>query len=433
MTVRDRSPEVQRITTRHRTDDRGVQPAAHDAIFGFVYDGAVQRLALACVVAVAGCGRVGFGTTGDGDGGALDDGRGLLGDGSVAPSDTALPTGTGPGGLCVITSTTATGPLRAFEPRTTWNGSVVGLVWTEDPANSGPRNLRTLAPGGVLSGAVTVAVASTNGAAVIEADGASFRIAWAEEFPNSNREVLGLIGGNVVTLSTSNRTDGWPAIATVGSGTTAFAWARARGGSGYDLVMTTIDAGGGALVQEVVLASNIDTFRLDLVWTGSELVAFYVTAGQLWMRRFDTAGTALAAAISIASSSTFNGIAARWVGDRIAVAWHVLRPIRFAHVSAAGVMLTPWQVIDPLPAEPEGFEAMIDLQIARGPSSDLLVWNDGFRRIAYVQPVERSGALGQLVQWTGSQGITAVHGGDRWYIGYIVTQSQVVEMLELCP
>jgi hypothetical protein len=397
-----------------------------------VYDDGVQRLALACVVAVTGCGRLGFGATGDAGDGTSGDRDGLLGDSAVAPSDTALPTGTGPGGLCVITSTTATGPLRAFEPRTTWNGSAVGLVWTEDPANSGPRHFRTLAPGGDLSQALTVAVASTTGAADIEADGASFRLTWTEELANGNREVLGLIGGNIVTLSTSNRTDGWPAIAPLGSGTTAFAWARARGGSGYDLVMTTI-ASGTVVAQEVVLASNIDTFRNDLVWTGSELVAFYVTAGQLWVRRFDSAGTALAPAVSIAASSTFNGIAARWVGDRIAVAWTVSRPVRLAHVSAAGVMLTPWQVLDPLAPEPEGFEAMVDLQIARGPSSDLVIWNDGFRGIAYVQPVERSGALGQLVQWPGSRGITAVHGGDRWYIGYIVSQSQAVEMLELCP
>jgi hypothetical protein len=399
----------------------------------FAYDVGVRRLGLACAMAVAGCGRISFGTMGDGGENALGDGAGSLADGDVAPSDTALPTGTGPGGLCVVTATIATGPLRAYEPRTAWNGSSVGLVWTQDPANDGPRLYRTLASGGVMSQVVTLAAASTPGEADIEADGADFRIAWEEEIGTNNREVRRSTNGTAAfALSTSNRFDMWPKIAPLGNGSTAYAWARQRGGGGYDLVLSVVDAGGAVLVQEVVLASAIDTFRLDLVWTGSELVAFYVTVGQLWMRKFGSDGTPLAAAISIATSNTINRIAARWVGDRILVTWNVLRPIRLAHVSPAGTLLTPWQAIDPL-MEPNSFEVMIDLQIARGPSSDLLVWNDLFRQTAYVQPVERSGALGQLVQWTGSQGITAVHGGDRWYIGHILAQSQAVEMLELCP
>jgi hypothetical protein len=57
----------------------------------FAYDVGVRRLGLACAMAVAGCGRISFGTMGDGGENALGDGAGSLADGDVAPSDTALP------------------------------------------------------------------------------------------------------------------------------------------------------------------------------------------------------------------------------------------------------------------------------------------------------------------------------------------------------
>jgi hypothetical protein len=380
---------------------------------------------LLALVLAGGCGRLNFGehTGGDGGGNGMGDGTTGMGDGA--------------GSACVQSSIQVSqSALRQWSPATAWNGSNVGIVWVEDPANANTGLFRTVTPTGTLGPLLTLENLGAGEVADIEADGASYRLAMAANGASAHRQVQRSTDGAApIAVTSSGRDNIHARVAAIGAGSTAYAFSELAGGQSWNLLFAVVDANGTKQVNDVTIATGLnDPHMFDMVWTGSEIAVFFyagtISAGNIEMQRLDTTGTLIGAAITLAPLAGPPGsVSASWASDRHLVTWMTGNGPDIVHVASDGTLLHPVRNV------PVGGPLSLACTVAIGAGSDLVLWADIAADQSYFVPVSRDGTVGSVAMLAGASALAGVWTGSAWLIAAAqgIAGSEQMFLLGLCP
>lgn len=370
--------------------------------------------ATAALLALSACGRVGFDALGDAGAGDRD---GTAADGDAVGTGDAAP-------ACVGSAFPVSASVTdSIAPDAAWNGSQVGVVWKEGTTTPGPVRFRTATLAGALGTEVPLGDAS---AFDIGADGASFRTAHAADGGSGTDIFWSSDGATPGAVTSDPQGDSGPELAITSAGAAAILWRHAGGGSTVELHVAVIDSTGAVAAGPTPIVTGTQVSLQSewaLAWNGSELAAFYSQSGNLYLQRIDASATPIGAPIVFVAESTFS-LAARWAGDRYLVAWFAAGQVSTAYVAADGSLMSPITRV-------ASSAITLDLQIAIGASTDLVVWRDSDRSI--LMPMARDGTPGTIATvpnasvspvWVDTTFALAVSRG---------TMPRDIELLTLCP
>lgn len=269
---------------------------------------------------------------------------------------------------CVAsTSTVSATTASIFDPRLAWNGTKLGVVWLEDETSLSAR-FRMVALDGTADPITDLGALAQGEAVELAWDGARWRLAWSDEDPN--REVmLSTDGAAPQVFTTNGRQDMRVRIAPLADGQVAYLWVVDP--PRYNLRLTIVDAAGTKLVDDrsVATAGNLESH--NLIWTGSELVAFYSVGTRLMMLRMNRDGSEIAGPVQVAMVDyAIREVSVRWTGDRFLAAWAFSSGgFRVAYVNPDGSLMFP-SVTAPASAV-----FTTGPRVATGPVADAVVWD----------------------------------------------------------
>jgi hypothetical protein len=358
-----------------------------------------------------GCGRFGFS---DGSGGSTGGG-----------DDDDQP--------CTVTSVTVSeGSTRATSPRMLWNGTRFGVSWLEDTEPQSA-HFRALSIDGAMDPVADLGV--TGEAAQVAWDGASWRLAWSNGATNPEI-MLSTNGGGPSALTANPRSDMDPRIATLSGGKIAYIWLT--NASNNNVRLTMFDAAGTKLIDDRAIATSDSFGGENLVWTGSELVAFYPLGPKLMMLRMTPDGSPIAAALPIVTvpavsppASAFDDAFAAWAGDRFLVAWKADSGLRFTYVSRDGMPQFP-----PVFVEGYGGFNFVNAAIAVGADRDAIVWDHYLDNVAYLVEVFRDGTLGKPYEFEQANEPSVGWVGKTWAVAVSQTQPNAkpnyIKLVQIC-
>jgi hypothetical protein len=319
-----------------------------------------RAVILAGSLVTLGCGRLGFS---DPDGGSP-------GDDDQPCTSSAFPI--------------SEGSTRALLPNMVWNGTKLGVSWLEDPEPR-PAHFRTISLDGAADPIANLGIAGEP--VEVAWDSASWRLAWSTADAKSEI-MISTNGATARALTANQRVDAAPRIASLPGGKTAYLWWTDA--STGNLRLTVLDAAGNKLVDDLGIGTGS---LVNLVWTGSELVAFYTTSSSVMMLRLTPGGSPIGSATTAMTVSDLGGVLVGWAGDRFLVVYTAGsfgRSLYLTYVSRDGIQMFPSVFID----SPENAFFSPVPSIAVGPTSDALVWDKG-TDISYLVEVFRDGTLGK--------------------------------------
>ena len=357
---------------------------------------------LAGALGALGCGRLGFS---DPDGGSL-------GDDDQPCTPSAFPV--------------SEGATRASAPNLVWNGTKLGVSWLED-ATPQSAHFRTISLDGAADPIANLGVAGE--AVEVAWDSESWRLAWSTA--DAKPEIMISTNGATPRPLTANpRLDETPRIASLPGGKTAYLW-RTDASTG-NARLTVLDAAGSKLVDDLGIAtSGYAVASLNLVWTGSELVAFYPMASpmdsSLMMLRMTADGRPIGpATMAMTASASLDAVLVRWTGDRFLVAYSsggFGGSLYLTYISRDGIQMFPGVHID----SSGGLLQGVAPSIAVGPTSDALVW-DKDTDISYLVEVFHDGTLGKLYAFEDTSVPAVAWVGTAWMLAVAQIQHPTTSM-----
>jgi hypothetical protein len=338
-------------------------------------------------IATIGCGRLGF---------SDNDGPTILGNNDPCISKTT------------VVSESSEG---ALEPRMVWNGTKAGVAWLED-STSLSGHFRTVSLDGTADPIANLGVLAQGETVQVAWDGANWRLAWSDDDPN--REVmLSTDGAAPRSLTANSRQDMRAHIAPLPGGKIAYLWAVDP--PAFSLRLTVFDASGAKLVDDLAIGTETDSLEThSLIWTGTELVAFYGANSKLMMVRMNPDGSQIAPPVKVVAApdsfTVFNYASATWTGDRFLVAWSLSSgEFRIAYVDPSGQLMSP-ALIPPASALLSSVVA-----VAAGSTVDAVAW-DNAEGSSYLVEVSRDGKLGMLYTFKDAYNPSAVWTGSTWAV-----------------
>jgi hypothetical protein len=351
----------------------------------------------------AGCGRFGF-TSADG----------------------GIPTSGDDGASCTASaSAVSEGSTRATAPKLSWNGTKVGVSWLEDPSPASA-HFRTVSLDGAADPIANLGAAGEP--VQVAWDGTSWRLAWSTSATKPDI-MLSTDGAAPLALTANPRSDAGPRIASLPGGQIAYLWRTDAATSNVRL--TVVDAAGNKLVDDLGIATaTFEAQAHSLVWTGSELVAFYPMTPSVMMLRMTPKGLPIAAATAAmtlpASQNLFSAVAS-WAGDRFLIAYAsgsgTITSVYVSYVSPSGTTLVPGVFV----ASGSALD-LLTPSIAGGPATDALVWEDPAARTSSLVEVFRDGTLGRLYSFEGASDPSVAWLGTTWAVALAQAQPATATM-----
>jgi hypothetical protein len=374
------------------------------------------RIAVALVgsMVALGCGRYGFSHPGPGSGSADDD--------DDVPCS-------------VMSYTVSEGSTRALTPIMMWNGTKFGVSWFEDAVSqSDPSqaHFRTLSSDGTMDPIANLGAGEEFEGVQVGWDGASWRLAWTNTATNS-AIMVSTDGGAARALTANARSNYAPHVASMSGGATAYLWQNDA--TTNNIRLSIIDAAGNKLVDDraVVTADNVP--GTQLVWTGSELVAFYAVSTKIMMLRMTSGGSPIAPAAAVATvpagTPAVSEMFAAWAHDRIMLAWMASGDFAVTYVSRDGV-----QQFAPVVVARYGGFNFITPSLAVGADWDAIVYDAGLNHTSYLVEVYRDGSLGKPEIFDNASRPVAAWLGKTWSVAVAQTQPNAkpdyIKLVQLC-
>jgi hypothetical protein len=313
--------------------------------------------------------------------------------------------------------------IRTHVTGLAWNGTTAASTWIEDPAGASALRYRTFRLDGTTDPIADLGAAGPSEEAYLLRDGTTFHVTWSND---TARTVAHSIDGAPRQTVSASGSNFFPRVAPLPGGGAAFFWARLQGGNG-DLAhrLTILDSTGGTVLSDTQVGGLTMAVRGQVVvWTGTELAAFYTDSGGIMLQRFMATGAPIGGPVVIAAVST-QVLDAKWTGDRFLVAWHGGN-VGIAYAAADGTLMSP------IASPPVGSAFTFQVAIAVGPASDLVVVQEIGVGVHAVS-MTRDGTVGAITTLPGAA-IDATWADTTWALAISKsTQPQEIEIRALCP
>jgi hypothetical protein len=360
-----------------------------------------------------GCGRLGFSNAGAGPGGDDDD------------DDDGVP--------CSVTSVAVSeGAMRATSPMMVWNGTRFGVSWLEDTTPQSA-HFRTLSIDGAMDPIANLGAAGEE--VQVAWDGTSWRLVWANTATNP-AIMLSTNGDAARALTSNTRSNREPRIAALSGGATAYLWVTDATTSNVRL--TIIDAAGIKRVDDRAIATADGSQQHSLVWTGSELAAFYTVGPKLTMLRMNPDGNPVAAATTVVTVpdlsspySDFDNALVAWAGDRFLLAWMASGELQLTYATRDGMQQFP-----PVTVGTYGGFSFLGPTLAVGADWDAIIYDTLLGNTTYLVEVYRDGSLGKPYAFDKASWPAAVWVNNAWAVAVSQVQPgakpNYIKLVQLC-